>query len=117
MFRSGSYRRGVAAMHGGRRTTHPTIDAPHTHTHNPRHTLLMKRYADPVEVLLSRGSPRRVRWAERIYQVQEILDFWIYQSRWWSSEERRIYFRLRTNRGTIEIWRSGEQWVLAGVED
>lgn len=77
----------------------------------------MKQYSDPIEVAHTRGSPKRVCWAGRTYHVREILDFWIYQSRWWSREERRVYFRLGTSRGIIEIWQSGEQWMLAGVED
>ena len=73
------------------------------------------------EVLLQvrerRGRPRIVRRGKRSYRVQKILDVWIYQSRWWSDEERRIYFRLWTNRGVMEIWRSEGEWRMGKMLD
>jgi hypothetical protein len=38
--------------------------------------------------------------------VRRVLDFWILQSRWWGREEKRIYFRLETDGGVMEIYRT-----------
>ncbi len=70
-----------------------------------------------IDVIARRGRPRLIRLGERVYHVRELLAVWVYQSRWWSREERRIYFRVRTNRNVLEIWQSGGEWRLAKVLD
>lgn len=77
----------------------------------------MKNIFAPIEVTEERGRPRRIRWRGRVYHVLEMLEVWVYQSRWWSNEERRIYFRLWTSRGMLEIWRSGKKWILGRILD
>lgn len=71
----------------------------------------------PLFVAHRRGRPHLIRDGRRTYRVREILDVWIYQSRWWANEERRVYFRLQTHRNVIEIYRSGDDWRLAKVLD
>ena len=70
-----------------------------------------------VVVSSSNGRPRLIRHGRRTYRVREMLDVWVYQSRWWGNEERRVYFRLWTNRGVMEIWRNGKEWMLSRILD
>lgn len=72
---------------------------------------------DPIKVIASRGRPRVIRLGERVYHVRELLAVWIYQSRWWGREERRVYFRVRTNQNVLEIWQNEGEWRLARVLD
>jgi hypothetical protein len=77
----------------------------------------MKVYLEPIDVEPTRGMPRRLRWRRRHYTVEQVADFWVSQTKWWSSEERRLYMRLVTNEGTMEIYRQGERWMMARVMD
>ncbi len=58
-----------------------------------------------------------LRLGDRRYRVREPLDVWVVQGRWWGEEEKRVFFRLRTDRGEVEVYRSGERWVLSKVMD
>lgn len=49
--------------------------------------------------------------------VRSVVDNWVARSRWWSTDERRVYFRLLTTRGVIEIYRLGHDWYLSRVAD
>ena len=53
--------------------------------------------------------PRRFRWDGRTYRVHRLLDYWILQTRWWGGEEKRIYYRLETHRGIVEVYRAAER--------
>lgn len=77
----------------------------------------MKTILSPIQVTERRGLPRLIRWRGCTYRVREMLDVWVYQTRWWGEEERRVYFRLWTNRGVMEVWRNGKKWMLAKVLD
>lgn len=72
----------------------------------------MKFINAPASVDVHNGVPRQIRWARRTYRVRRLLDYWILQSRWWSREEKRVYFRLETDRGVVEVYR-----VEAGAGD
>ena len=61
-----------------------------------------------IEVDLQNGAPRRIRYDRRTYRVRRVLDFWVVQSRWWGREEHRLYYRLETDRGIIEVYRATE---------
>lgn len=50
-------------------------------------------------------------------RVNDVLRIWVYQTRWWSEEERRENFLLETNMGTFHIYRSGDRWMLARTMD
>lgn len=77
----------------------------------------MKRVDRPVEASIKKGWPVRIKRENKFYATRQVVDFWIVQSRWWATEERRIYFRLWTDRGTIEVYRSGDSWVLSKILD
>lgn len=59
-----------------------------------------------MEVRVKKGWPVWVRYGKKTYRVQRQVDYWIAQGHWWSGEEKRVYFRLYTDRGTIDIYRS-----------
>jgi hypothetical protein len=77
----------------------------------------VKRHADTVSVRTVRGWPVDVRRGDRTYRVRELIDVWVVQGRWWGEEEKRVFFRLRTDRGDLEVYRSGDRWVLSKVMD
>lgn len=49
--------------------------------------------------------------------VHKLVDKWVARSRWWSHDEKRIYLRLHTSRGVVEIYRSGRQWFVSRIAD
>lgn len=78
----------------------------------------VKLINEPIEMKTEGRRPRLFRWRGRLYDVRALLDYWVLQSKWWTGrEERRVYMKVYTNRGTVEIYRSGEKWVLAKVYD
>lgn len=77
----------------------------------------MKLYLEPIHVEPAHGKPRRLRWRRRDYIVEEVVDFWISQTRWWRGEEKRIYLRLATDGGMLEVYRSAATWILSRVAD
>jgi hypothetical protein len=77
----------------------------------------MKRRFEPVEVEVTRGWPVVVRWNGKTHRVQHLVDTWVVQGRWWAEEERRVCFRVTTSGGMLDIYRSGDAWVLARAQD
>ena len=77
----------------------------------------MKKYHESIDVAPDRGQPARFRWRGRIYHVRQILDFWVYRGRWWSTEEKRAYLRVGTDGGVFEIYRLNGHWLLSRVLD
>lgn len=65
----------------------------------------MKFINVPISVEARKGVPRRIRWGRRTYTVRRLLDFWILQSHWWAREEKRVYFRIETDQGVMEVYR------------
>ncbi len=63
----------------------------------------MKRQKEPVDI--------------RTFNIRSVLDRWVARSRWWSNDERRVYLRLHTRRGIIEVYRSDGQWYVSRVAD
>lgn len=74
----------------------------------------MKFINTPVSVDARKGVPRRIRWDRSVYSVRRLLDFWILQSRWWGREEKRVYFRLETDGGVVEVYRMDAPAGTAG---
>ena len=74
----------------------------------------MKSIQEKIAVDARNRVPRRLRWENRTYRVRRLLDYWILQTRWWGREEKRIYFRLETNRGIVEVYRATES-LLPGL--
>ena len=81
----------------------------------------MKLLLEPIQVHSVQGEPRRLDWRGRTWPVEEILDHWIWRGRWWMDADltgqTRHYFRLRSRGATLEIYASGEDWVLSRVWD
>lgn len=77
----------------------------------------MKRRSDTVSVRTLRGWPADVCLGDRVYRVRDVVDVWVVQGRWWGEEEKRVFFRLRTDQGDVEVYRSGVRWVLSKVMD
>ena len=80
-------------------------------------TRSMKRFSEPIQVSTTRGWPVAVRRGDRTYRVRELLDVWVVQGRWWRDEEKRVFFRVRTDGGVLELYRVGERWVLSKQTD
>lgn len=85
----------------------------------------MKIVRAPVEVEVKKGWPVVITWQNRRMRVRQVSDWWVARERWWSRDEERVYFRLVTDTGTVEIYRSGdksgeksgEKWTLARMFD
>ena len=78
---------------------------------------VMKRRLQPVEVEVTKGWPVLVHLNGRQHRVRHLVDAWVVQGRWWAEEERRVYFRVDTTGGMLDIFRSGDDWVLSRVQD
>lgn len=77
----------------------------------------MKCRFEPVDVELKKGWPVAVSWNGRRHRVQHLVDAWVVEGRWWAEEERRICFRVATSGGTLDIYRSGDAWMLTKTQD
>ncbi len=77
----------------------------------------MKIHLEPIDVEPAAGRPRHIRWRRHRYAVEEVVDFWVWQGRWWSAEERRDYLQLSTDGGTLEIFRRDGRWMLSRIHD
>lgn len=80
----------------------------------------MRRINQPVRVLLDEGGPARITFEDQTLVVQELILCWVYQTRWWApgGDERRVYYRLQTNAGVVEVYRkNGRDWVLTRIAD
>lgn len=77
----------------------------------------MKIYLEHIDVQPASGRPRRIQWRKQRYNVEEVIDFWISQTKWWSVEEKRIYLRLATDRGMMEVFRQDASWILSRLAD
>ncbi len=77
----------------------------------------MKRIGEKVDVREKKGWPAEVMWCGKVYRTQRLIDFWVVRSRWWATEEQRVYFRLGTNRGMLEVSSSNGHWVLSKMFD
>lgn len=77
---------------------------------------------EPCLVLLERdGSVSVVRWRDRPWSVVKTLETWIWDSEWWTSSDlvgdSRVYHRLATKRGDIEIYRHKTGWYVSSWWD
>lgn len=80
----------------------------------------MRRVDRPVQVQLRNSHPVRIRWNERTLTVRDLLECWVHQTGWWKpgGGERRVYYRLATDVGIVEVYRIGEgAWRLARMAD
>jgi len=84
----------------------------------------MKRRFEPIQVDLTRGWPVALHRNGNTHRVQHLIDYWVVEGRWWAEEERRVYFRVLTTGGTMDIFRRGNEahsdagtWMLSKVLD
>ncbi|PEN12651.1 hypothetical protein CRI94_14145 [Longibacter salinarum] len=79
----------------------------------------MRRVFSSIEVECRNDVPARVHWNDTSYRVESLVECWVVETRWWADADfsRRVYYRLYTDRGVLEVFRSGERWILARVSD
>jgi hypothetical protein len=63
------------------------------------------------------GRPLEVRLNGRRHAVRALLDCWVVEGRWWTRAEKRVYFRLDTTGGVVEVYRTGEEWHFSRTVD
>lgn len=68
-----------------------------------------------------RGRPVRVRLGGRRVEVLDLVEVWVIQGRWWAVEEHRLYLRVRTRAGTLDLYRRKgdpkDLWTMERVLD
>lgn len=77
----------------------------------------MRQYREPIRVYADRSRPVCLAWRNRRVHVDAVLDRWVARSRWWSNDETRLYLRLHTDRGIMEVYRRGASWFMSRVAD
>ncbi len=77
----------------------------------------MKRIDEPIRVQTSGKRIEAVYWHGRRIAVHEQTNAWIVRSRWWGSEEKRIYRTLQTDKGHMEVYQVGDLWRLSRLAD
>lgn len=79
----------------------------------------MRRVNQPISVQTQSSRPSRISWAGEVLNVQKLIECWVHQTGWWKPEggERRVYYRLKTETGIVEVYRSGEGWTLSRIAD
>lgn len=79
----------------------------------------MKRIEEPVEVEDRKGWPMVIRRGKKSYRVRKLIDLWVVQGRWWLDEEKRVYFRVLTDKGVMDVYQNLEnkKWVMAKLGD
>jgi hypothetical protein len=75
----------------------------------------MQQRSVPIQVQCVDGRPSRLVRGDTTYRVESVIECWVLQSRWWTRDgpERRVYYRVDTDRGVVDIYRSNAQWTLA----
>lgn len=79
----------------------------------------MRHVFRPVDVECRNNIPARVHWDGVEYRVRSLIECWVVETRWWTDDdrERRVYYRLHTDRAVLEIFRTDDTWVLARISD
>lgn len=77
----------------------------------------MKAYYEPIATEIKEAKPTRIYWRHNTYYVQDIIECWVIQNRWWSREERRDYMLVETDGATMEIYHSNGGWTIARLAD
>lgn len=71
----------------------------------------------PFEVVPASGRPERVCVDGRWYRVRRVLDGWVIRSRWWATDEQRLYARIETDGPVVEAYRVRGAWALSHILD
>lgn len=79
----------------------------------------MRRVNQPVSVEVEDSCPARISWSDDILHVEDLIKCWVHQTGWWnpSGDERRVYYRLQTDEGIVDVYRSGTKWTLSRIVD
>jgi hypothetical protein len=77
----------------------------------------MRLILEPVHVILYLGIPQLIRWHNTQHTVVEVLDSWSSRRLWWSSDEYRRYFLLRTTHTVMEVYSHNQRWILSRIAD
>jgi hypothetical protein len=65
-----------------------------------------------IFVQCRKGWPAVIRAGRHTWPVQKVIDYWVIEGRWWAGPEKRIYFRVDTEGGVLEVYRGAGEWVL-----
>jgi hypothetical protein len=74
----------------------------------------------PISVTLKGGIPTEFLCASERHVVEEVLDTWLEQGRWWEQEHETQTWRVHTARGGVfEIMQDlvTQKWVLYKAYD
>ncbi len=77
----------------------------------------MRRREQIQVVVAGNGIPTRLCWQGQWVKVECLINAWVVQGLWWSTEVRREYVRLLTAIGAVEIYRQGEHWWFSRTLD
>lgn len=79
----------------------------------------MRRINQSISVQADDSYPTEISWDGDLLHVEDLIKCWVYQTGWWNPEggERRVYYRLKTDAGVVDVYRSGAEWTLARILD
>lgn len=83
----------------------------------PGGKVVVSRRSRSLSVETRRGWPVTIEWNGRREAVREIIDVWVVEGEWWRGSRRRVYFRVRMERRTIDIYHTGDNWMLSRAWD
>jgi hypothetical protein len=75
----------------------------------------LKRIQKEISVSVVENLPISFKRNGKLYEIVEIEERWILQSKWWEDEEKRIYFRVKTTSGVAEIYLKKTKSNLNGI--
>jgi hypothetical protein len=54
---------------------------------------------EPIEVIVPQGTPKAVKFRQKLLQVKEILNIWRVDDGWWQKPVSRLYYTLEFTTG------------------
>ncbi len=70
---------------------------------------------EAIDVQTRGDRPRCLTLHGRRCKVLDTIDYWVIQGQWWGRPERRVYFRVVTEGGVLDMYRSDGAWRLDRV--
>ena len=55
---------------------------------------------EPIEVIAPHGTPKAVRFRNRLLQVKDVLNMWRIDDEWWRKPISRLYYSLELTSGS-----------------
>lgn len=79
----------------------------------------MRRVNQSISVRAEDSRPTHISWEGELVRVEDLIKCWVHQTGWWNPEgdQRRVYYRLKTEAGIVDIYRSGTEWTLTRILD